>query len=249
MAVLGAQAYTVRNLLTDDASIKNTMVEIKKIGYASVQLYGSAEFAEKCAAAATEEGLLISGILSDLDKCEAEAERYFEVCEKFGIKDLGVSAFYTTLSDALRFIQRANFFAEKVKAKGLTFSYHNHAAEFIKTSDGKTVMEHYIEGFDKELIDFMPDTFWVHSGGFDVRRFIELTNGRVKILHLKDMKRTKEGQKFAEIGNGNLYFEGIIKLALDCGINEFVVEQDECDGDPLLSLKQSYDYIKTLNLI
>lgn len=249
MRNIGAQLYTVRNTLTTNEEIQRTLQAIKEIGYDSVQLFGSAEFAEKCAAAATEEGLLISGILSDLDKCEEEAERYFEVCEKFGIKDLGISAFYTTLSDALRFIQRANFFAEKVKAKGLTFSYHNHASEFIKTSDGKTIMEHYIEGFDKELIDFMPDTFWVHSGGFDVRRFIEITDGRVKILHLKDMKRTKEGQKFAEIGNGNLYFEGIIKLALDCGINEFVVEQDECDGDPLLSLKQSYDYINTLNLI
>ncbi len=249
MSTIGAQLYTVRSLLNDEGSIKKTIAEIKKIGYNSVQLFGSAELAEKCAAAAVAEGLEVSGILSDLDKYETDADKYFDVCEKYGIKDLGVSAFYTTLSDALRYIQRANFFAQKVKAKGLTFSYHNHAAEFIKTSDGKTVMEHYIEGFDKDLIDFMPDTFWVHSGGFDVRRFIEITNGRVKILHLKDMKRTKEGQKFAEIGNGNLYFEGIIKLALQCGIDEFVVEQDECDQDPLLSLKQSYDYIKSMNLI
>ena len=68
----------------------------------------------------------------------------------------------------------------------------------------------------------------------------------IDLLHLKDMKRIEEGHTFAELGNGNLYFEGIINTALNCDITNFIVEQDICDGDAIESLKQSYKFIKSL---
>lgn len=107
-------------------------------------------------------------------------------------------------------------------------------------------MELFIEGFDSETVDFMPDTYWIQNGGADIRHIIEKLRGRVKIIHLKDMKRTPGGQTFAEIGYGNLYFEGIIETALDCGIKQFVVEQDECDGNPIDSLKKSIEYLNSI---
>ena len=107
-------------------------------------------------------------------------------------------------------------------------------------------MSRFLKEFDAKTVDFMPDTYWLHDGGYDVRYFLEQTKGRVKYLHLKDMKRTEQGHFFAEIGNGNLYFEGIIKTAIDCGIRNFIVEQDECDGDPIESLKQSYKNITAI---
>jgi sugar phosphate isomerase/epimerase len=107
-------------------------------------------------------------------------------------------------------------------------------------------MDRFIKEFDAETVDFMPDTYWLHDGGYDVRHFLEQTNGRVKILHLKDMKRTEDGHTFAELGNGNLYFEGIINTALNCDITNFIVEQDICEGDAIESLKQSYKFIKSL---
>lgn len=249
MNKLGAQLYTIRKYVRDDDMLQKAMAEIKKIGYTSVQLYGSAENAKRLAAAAKSEGLDISGILADMDTYEQNLGEYVAICKEYNMEDLAVSGFCTELEDVRKYIRRANSIAKTVKEKGLTFSYHNHASEFIRTGDGRTVMEHYIEGFDPDLVDFMPDTYWVHSGGFDVRRFLEMTRGRVKILHLKDMKLTKDGQIFAEIGNGNLYFPGIIRLALECGIQQFVVEQDACDGDPLCSLKQSFDYIQSLQLL
>ena len=246
MITLAAQLYTVRDHLTDAPAIRNTMEKIREIGYTAVQLFGAAEPAEKCARAAAEAGLRISGILANLDKYEENLDAYLEICGKYGIKDLGVSASVTEPEAVAEYIKRANRMARTVKAYGLTFSYHNHATEFIKLPDGRRVMDCYLEGFEKGLIDFMPDTYWVHCGGFDVRRFLELTEGRVKILHLKDMKYTKDGQTFAEVGSGNLYFEGILPLARKLGIDTFVVEQDSCDGDPIQSLKKSYEYVRSL---
>ena len=69
----------------------------------------------------------------------------------------------------------------------------------------------------------------------------------IKILHLKDMKRTAEGITYAEIGSGNINFNGIIEVSKKADIKYYIVEQDKCDVDSLLSAQTSYNYI-TKNL-
>lgn len=51
------------------------------------------------------------------------------------------------------------------------------------------------------------------------------------------------GPYITEIGNGNLYWDGIIEASLNSGVKHFVVEQDSCPGDPFDSLKISSDYL------
>ena len=107
------------------------------------------------------------------------------------------------------------------------------------------MIELLIAGFDASLVDFMPDTYWVQHGGADVRAFVEALAGRIKILHLKDMNRSADGPTFSEIGVGNINFAGIIDVANKIGVPHFIVEQDKCDTDSLLSAKMSYDYLTT----
>lgn len=243
---IGAQLYTVRALLDTDDGILDVLRKIKEIGYDSVQLFGSVELIEKCAKCCEEIGIGIAGLLSNLNTCENNEKRLFEICSKYNIADIGVSSGFLECLDADTYICRVNAFSAKVKKAGFTFSYHNHGHEFIKLAGGETAMSRFLSGFNADTVLFMPDTYWVHDGGYDVRYFLEQTQKRVKILHLKDMKRTEQGHTYAEIGNGNLYFKGIIKTAIACGIEVFVVEQDVCDGDPIDSLRQSYGYIKAI---
>ena len=49
-----------------------------------------------------------------------------------------------------------------------------------------------------------------------------------------------------EIGVGNLNMRGIIDTAKKCGIISFIVEQDICDGDPLVSAKISFENLKKI---
>lgn len=246
MANIGAQLYTVRKLLTTDYKIESTFAEIKRIGYQSVQLYGSIELIEKHTKFAKTIGLDVVGVLADLETCEKNERKLFEICNQYGISDIGISSRFSEFNNMDMYVARVNAFAKKAKNSGFSFSYHNHAHEFIRLADGKTAMDRFIKEFDAETVDFMPDTYWLHDGGYDVRHFLEQTNGRVKILHLKDMKRTEDGHTFAELGNGNLYFEGIINTALNCDITNFIVEQDICEGDTIESLKQSHKFIKSL---
>ena len=246
MRNIGAQLYTVRNTLTTNEEIQRTLQAIKEIGYDSVQLFGPIELIENCARYAEETGLGIVGVLADINICEEQERKLFEICGQYNISDIGVSSRFSECRDAEAYIRRINAFASRAKNAGFTFSYHNHGHEFIKLDCGETAMALFLKGFDAETVDFMPDTYWLHDGGYDVRYFLEQTKGRVKILHLKDMKRTEEGHTIAELGNGNLYFEGIINTALNSGITNFIVEQDICEGDAIESLKQSYQFIKSL---
>lgn len=249
MIQLGAQMYTVRSLLNTPEEAEQTMEKIKAIGYDSVQLYGGEERMRICGEAAKKVGLSVSGTLVNRKVCEAMGNVLFDLCREYGMKDIGISAFHTDAAGARDLIAWANAYGKQVRQEGFTFSYHNHDKEFIRTEEDKTVMQLYLDGFDPEAVDFMPDTYWLQCGGSDVRHFLESTRGRVTMLHLKDMAYTKEGPKFAEVGRGNLWFPGILKMALDCGIENFAVEQDTCDGDPIESLRISYNYIRQLGFI
>lgn len=242
----GVQLYTARELLEEEGAACRTLDRIRKIGYRQVQLFGSVELIEKHAGLAGAVGLEIIGVLTSLKSCRGKEEALFEVCRKYQIPDIGISSGMDDCARPEDYIKEVNAFAGRVRAAGFSFSYHNHGHEFIKGAAGKTAMELFLEGFDKKNVDFMPDTYWLHDGGCDVRHFLEKTKNRVSILHLKDLKRTAEGHTYAQVGEGNLYFEGIFETALACGIRHFVVEQDICEGDPLECLETSYQNIKAI---
>lgn len=248
MYKIGVQLYTIRTMLGTELNMRDALSKIKDMGYDCVQLvdFGSAKDIEPCCEYCRQIGLEFAGLLTSMGACEERHKELFALCNAFDIPDIGVSTEEMDYEDVLKFIDRANSFAKKAKQNGVTFSYHNHSHEFIRTSCGKTVMNLLFDGLDKENVLFMPDTFWVQHGGFDVRYFIELVRGRASVVHIKDIKRTKQGHFFAPVGQGNLYIKGIVETALNAGISCFIVEQDECEKDPLDCLNDSYKYLKNV---
>ncbi len=243
MEQIGFQLYTVMKLLTSQEESRKTLEEIKDMGYTSVQLCGSIDLIERYCQICSEIQLPVLGALTDMECCETETEKLFALCEQYGMEDIGISSQVRTEEDAKKLIARVNSFASLARERGIRFSYHNHGHEFIQVDGEKTIMDLFLDGFDAN-VDFMPDTYWIQDGGADVRYFLEKTRGRTNILHLKDMKRLEEGHTFAEVGHGNLYMDGIIETARECGVRHFVVEQDKCDGNPLDSLRKSIEYLK-----
>ena len=53
-----------------------------------------------------------------------------------------------------------------------------------------------------------------------------------------------EKKNFTEVGNGTIDFASIFKQAGVSGMTHFFVEQDQCPGDPFVSIKQSIGYVK-----
>ena len=248
MKQLGVQLYTVREQLKDPAERKETLKKLKEMGCDTAQLFGSPELIREYAPDCLAQGIEVIGFLGNLEALEQDAEGIFSLCRELGMKDIGVSSSVKTCEEAMDYIPRVNSFAQKAQKAGFTFSYHNHSNEFIRTACGKTVMELFLEGFDSSCVSFMPDTYWLQHGGCDVRRFLDQVGENVKILHLKDMTRGENGPVFAEVGYGNLWFEGILQTAMEKGIEEYVIEQDQCAGDPVESVAKSLSYLKGLNI-
>lgn len=239
--MVGLQIYTVRSLLTDFESCKKALKKIKDIGYDHIQLSGGIDYADCVARAALDVGISVVGYLTSADALINNYDDVVRISRLCGASDIGVSGFETTEGGAREFAKAMNKIAAKLKGDGFTFSYHNHSLEFLRTECQKTVMDILLEEFDPELVYLMPDTYWLQHGGVDVRDFIEKHASRVKILHLKDMKRTKDGVTFAEVSVGNINMSGIIALAKKARIGIFTVEQDSCDADPLVSAKISFE--------
>lgn len=241
--MLGIQLYTVRHKMTDREGIYDTLTKLKDMGYECVQLASSVENMMMTAEVCKEIDMKAVGLLCNIDMCEQDGDKLFEIARICGARDIGISSGMKTEEEAYDVISRSNAFAKKAKENGFTFSYHNHSNEFIRGESGKTLIQLLVEGFDSKYVDFMPDTYWLQHGGADVRAFLESVAGRIRILHLKDMKRTVDGPTYAEIGSGNINFAGIVEVARNIGVEHYIVEQDKCDVDPLISAKTSYDYI------
>ena len=241
--MIGLQTYTIRSLMTDNSGCNAAMKKVRSIGYDCVQLAGKVADLKMAAEAAKHSGLKVIGFLGSIPDLDSSLSEIMNIAKSCNAEDIGVSGSAKTEEDALILADKINSYAKIIRSEGFSFSYHNHSHEFIRTECEKTIMDILLENMAPEYVDLMPDTYWLQHGGVDIRDFIEKHASRIKILHLKDMKRTPEGVTFAELGAGNINMTGIVDLACRLNIRHLIVEQDKCDGDPIISIEQSYKHL------
>ena len=238
MKKIGLQLYTVRSL-ADDKSLFET---IKRLGYEEVELFGGIDIMESLADKAVDANMPISGTISNY-AVYRDTETIIKFCRKYNIHNLGISAQrFETLTEIQTFISEAEKMAKEFSKSGIKVSYHNHSHEFIRLDNGETMFEMLAD--ETETIGFIPDTYWIQHGGADIRYWLDRLHGRGETIHLKDMKRTMDGQYYASVGEGNLWWDGILDAADRSGAKHYVVEQDECDRDVTDCIGSSADYLK-----
>ncbi len=241
---IGVQLYTIRNHMHTADEIRDSFRKLKALGYDEAQTAGCAIPYPEFGRIAREEGLTIVGTHDDFSRMVSDFDASYADHQALDTNIMGIGGFHCQTLDELNdFIAKANAVGEKAAAHGGRFTYHNHAHEFVRDAEGLTMMDRLVAGLNPETTSFVLDTYWVQCGGGDVRHWIEKLAGRIDILHLKDMGRSAEGQFITEVGNGNLYWEGILETAAATGVRHYVVEQDTCPGDPFESLRMSSEYL------
>jgi len=252
---LGAQFFSIRNHTTTPEGVIDAFREMKRIGYQTVQLSAictmdAAELkkiSEETALPIVTTHTPAARILNETDKTVADHNI-------FGCKYIGLGAMAGTyrgsMEGAQKFVADMLPAAKRIKELGSLFMYHNHAFEYEKVADGRTVMEVLSDEFAPGEMGFTLDTYWVKAGDHDPVSEIKRLSGRIPCVHFKDMEVLGDGTKrFTWVGNGILDFEAIAAALENTGTDYAFIEQDNCFGaDPFECLKNSYNYLKSIGL-
>jgi len=251
-SVIAAQTYTCRDFMKTLEELDETFGKLRKIGYEAVEIaaIGAEHTGKQMKDLLDRHGLVACGThtgFADLrDNAEEQVEYHKAIDCEYAVsgwweKDLKTEA------DWVAFAREANEVGRRLKSLGLNYAYHNHSNEFEKFGE-RTAMETLCEETDPEFVLAEIDTYWVQQGGGSPVVWINKLADRLPLLHVKDMAMRGREQLYAEVGEGNLDWEGIIAAAQDAGVKWYIVEQDICQRDPFESLEISFNNLKKMGL-
>jgi sugar phosphate isomerase/epimerase len=256
---IGTQLYTVRDLMASDPI--GTLNKVAKIGFNTVEgatytgtelFYGMPVAQFKAVLADTgmtmpsahyvlgesmpnAKGTLSNDWKKAVDDA-AELGLKYMVCSYLFDTERGSLLHYGETADKL------NKAGEVTRDAGIQLCYHNHNFEFV-AQDGQLPYDVLLNATDPELVKMEMDIYWIYKAKQDPIAIFQKHPGRFPLWHVKDMDNTPE-QKFTEVGNGVIPFKTIFTHANEAGLEFLFNEQDVCPGDPLVSMAQSYKYIK-----
>ncbi|WP_054940483.1 sugar phosphate isomerase/epimerase family protein [Paenibacillus ihuae] len=248
---IAAQMYTLREFTQTPEGLREAFQKLKVIGYQAVQISGIGKIDPQLVKQYADESELVicathvswDRLVNDLEALAAEHKLWN--CKYIGLGALpgeyqnskeGYRTFARLASEIARTLQ---------KEHGLQFIYHNHDFEFERV-DGVTGTEVLLEESDVNALGFELDLYWVQAGGGSPVDWVRKVQGRMQVVHLKDMAIVGRKQVFAEIGEGNMNYKDIIQACRKTGVEWYVVEQDVCRRDPFESLAISLNYLQKL---
>ena len=134
---------------------------------------------------------------------------------------------------------------------GLTYCYHNHGYEFVKHGNG-TLFDLLVEKTDPQYVSYELDILWAFHPGADPAAIIEKHGNRIKLLHLKDLKKGVTGdlsgktpvENDVALGTGQIDLPSVLKAAKKAGVLHYYIE----DEIPNIATQvpQSIAYLKSL---
>ena len=261
---IGAMLYNLRDYCKTPEQVSETLRRVSEMGYRAVQICGLCECDPAWLRAEMDRyGLYAplthykyARILADTDAVIAEHDVLG--CDHIGIGCLadmfvkGDADYVQSVRESVaeKFVADAKPMAQKIKAAGKLFMYHNHDIEYNTRIGEETLMEYFARHFSPDEMGFTLDVFWVKAAGRDVVEEIRRYAGRLPCVHLKDMKLTEEGKRrYTWCGDGILDFASIGKAFIEAGTKYAFVEQD-CtypdEPDPFVCLEKSYHHLKSL---
>lgn len=248
---IGLTLFNLRDYCKTKDELDETLRKVKEIGYQAVQVSGIGPISpEDVKELLDKYELYCCATHENMDAYEKNFEATVAKLKLWDCSFTALGSPGCTISnaeDVQSFIKRLTKVAKKFKAEGITFAYHNHHTEFVKFSD-KTMLDEIYDNTTDDLYAEL-DVHWVQRGGGNPVEWLYKMKGRTSVIHYKDMALDfgnglfEATPVFAEIGEGNMDWPGIIKACEDTDVRWYVVEQDQKSGDRDIfeSMKISYD--------
>lgn len=244
---IALQLFSVRDDMQKD--LEGTLKKLKEMGYDGVELAGTYGMSvAQIKEILDRVGLEMVSAHVMMDEFEAD-ETLLDAYAAAGIKNIAIPGMDMpkTQEQMDAVVERIRGHAEKVKAKGITYMYHNHDWEF-KRINGKYIHESIFEGVSADLLQTELDLCWVREGGEDPIEYLHKYAGRTPVVHLKDftghmgamvyemvdgkevcVSPTEEGGDFdyRPVGYGKQDIPALVEASEKAGAQWLIVEQDE----------------------
>jgi sugar phosphate isomerase/epimerase len=254
---IGAQLYTVRSVLPKKP--QETLRAIEQIGFAEVEVVANQMEPMWDALKQTRlkpvslhfDAALFTRDAAKLDAALDDAKQRgfaYVLCPWVPPNERSADAMQR-LGAAL------NEAGRKARQRGLVLCYHNHAFEFAPMEGGGTMFDRLLRETDPGLVQIEFDIMWSQVAGVDPVSVIEKYKGRIPLVHLKNVRAGVGPQfhekvareDFQEAGSGVIDVARVLRAAAAAGAKHYFVEQDQTPGDPVESLRGSYNYLRGLD--
>jgi sugar phosphate isomerase/epimerase len=145
-----------------------------------------------------------------------------------------------------------NHAGELSRKAGMRLCYHNHAFEYQPTADGR-LLDVLMKTTDPALVSLELDVMWAHVAGADPVGVLQQYGDRIPLVHLKNVAPGVEPRfnenipraAFHDLSDGAVDIPAVIRAAKQAGVKHYFVEQDETPGDPIESLRKSFQYLES----
>ncbi len=132
--------------------------------------------------------------------------------------------------------------AKKVRDAGMALIFHPRYQEFAPFGGAtgvRILMDNTPPDFQLEL-----DVFHAHKAGLDPAALIREYEGRMDLVHFKDMGTGANGEVIlTPVGQGLLDWDAIIGACVDTGIKVVLAEQESWQKDAFECLGESFSFI------
>ncbi|MES2201249.1 MAG: sugar phosphate isomerase/epimerase [candidate division FCPU426 bacterium] len=239
------QLWSVRNAI--DLDFAGTVKKVAAMGYAGVELAGYGKLDAVAAQKAVKDaGLRASGMHVGLEALQNELPRVVSEAKGFGAAHVTCPGWP---AEKLKTRAECEFAGEelsrigaKLRAEGLKFSYHNHGHEFAKV-DGKFILDWMLGASEPRDLSSELDLYWVYFAEVDPAAYVRQLGSRLCLVHVKD--GYGKGGKQTELGMGKVDYKAIFQ-ALDGleSLDWIIVEQEEYNFDPMVSVEKDWQQLK-----
>jgi len=257
LKVVGVQLYTVRRVLPQKPL--ETLRAIEKIGYREVECTQDGldaiwpslkETSLKAPSIHLNPQLFVhepEKLPAALDEAKQRGFEYV-VCPWIDPRDRGGVEMIHKLGETL------NRAGEQASQRGMQLCYHNHAFEYQPTPQGR-LLDVLMHSTDPKLVHLELDVMWAQVGGADPVAILKEYGPRIPLVHLKNVEKGVAHRyneniprtAFHDLSDGAVDIPAVIRAAKQVGVKHYFVEQDETPGNPLDSLRKSFQYLESLS--
>jgi sugar phosphate isomerase/epimerase len=252
---IGLQMYSLRFFAPTNALAK--LDKAKELGFTAIEGGALPRMSpEESVEIIEQHGLKLVSTGSDFAKLKSDPDSVVAQAKRLGVKYV-MCAWIPhprgkfSEKEAREAIEVFNRAGEKLKAAGITFAYHCHGYEFQPYGEG-TLFDLIVKETKPEFVSFEIDVFWAAQGGADPAKLIEKHGSRVKLLHVKDLRKGAAinstggapDEESVPVGQGQIDWRAVLKAAQKAGVEYYFIEDEAKSA--VDQIPQSLRYLEQL---